>query len=88
MSEKFIENVWLETESCYKCGIVFAMPADFVRKRRDDNQTFYCPSGHGQIYSTNQLTKLRHELEDAPVTHRKGAYEDALAHRQWRMSLL
>lgn len=48
---------------CYKCGVEFAAPAGFVRQRREDSVEFFCPNGHGQIYKTSELTKLKEQLE-------------------------
>lgn len=65
MGSHFVQGVTLETETCCKCGMVWAMTADFVRRRRDDNAWFYCPAGHQQHYTANQLDKLRQELNQA-----------------------
>lgn len=61
---KYVETTWLETETCCNCGVVFAMPADFMRRRRDDHESFYCPSGHGQHYTgKTEAQRLKSELE-------------------------
>ena len=33
-----------EVEDCIHCGFQFAMPAEFVGRRRNDHKTFYCPA--------------------------------------------
>jgi DNA-binding XRE family transcriptional regulator len=63
MTKQFVENVWLSTETCCNCGMVFAMTSDFMRRRRDDRSAFYCPAGHQQYYQADQLSKLRDEVE-------------------------
>lgn len=62
---RFVENTWLETETCCACGIMFAMPADFQRKKRDNpGSSFYCPNGHGQHYvGETKEQKLQREIE-------------------------
>jgi len=35
---------------CCGCGIEFAAPEEFVKARRRDHQTFYCPAGHAQHF--------------------------------------
>lgn len=35
---------------CTTCGVNWAIPADFMKQRRRDHQTFYCPNGHSQYY--------------------------------------
>lgn len=44
------QNVILETETCYSCGVLFAMPQDFKKTRCQDQRSFYCPNGHSQAY--------------------------------------
>lgn len=51
------------TESCYSCGVLFAMPADLQNKFRNFGGTFYCPNGHGQVYSKSRLKNLEEQLE-------------------------
>lgn len=60
----FVENSWLSTETCCNCGMLFAMPQDVQRRRRDDKATFYCPAGHAQHYTgPTEADKLRREVE-------------------------
>lgn len=54
----------LETETCYSCHIVFAIPAEFMARRRRDHVDFYCPAGHAQHYvAESEETKLRRERD-------------------------
>lgn len=66
----------LITETCYSCGVLFAMTEDFKNNRLKDRKSFYCPSGHAQHYlgetDTERLKKaqarevaLRDQLEAA-----------------------
>lgn len=54
----------LVIEECYKCHIIFAMPEDFQRRCREAGQAmeFFCPLGHGQVYSKSETQRLREEL--------------------------
>lgn len=40
----------LVTETCYSCGVLFALSEDFRRHRLRDGRNFYCPNGHQQHY--------------------------------------
>lgn len=45
------------------CGIVFAVPAHWDTKRREDHSPWYCPNGHRQFYlGKSDAEKLRDEL--------------------------
>lgn len=57
-------NQQLVTETCYKCGIVFAVPQYFRKTRLDDKQSFWCPNGHPQAYVESEADRLRKQLEE------------------------
>ena len=38
-------------ENCYFCGTPFGLEKQYIAARRRDHGTFYCPNGHGQIYT-------------------------------------
>lgn len=61
----FVENQWLSTEQCCDCGVLFAMPSDMQRRRREDHKYFYCPAGHAQHYLAgfSEAEKLRRDLD-------------------------
>ena len=52
----------VESEECYKCGVVFWVSASLCRRWRDTGETFYCPNGHGQVYGENTVGKLQKQL--------------------------
>jgi len=61
---QYVEQTWLETETCCNCGMVFAMPTDYMRRRRNDHEGFYCPAGHGQRYTgATEAQRLKKDLE-------------------------
>lgn len=59
---------------CYKCGVRFGAPPNFVRARRADKASFYCPNGHPQAFITSETERLRAELEAAKL-HTKNAID-------------
>lgn len=60
----FVEGHELTTEVCCNCGMLFAMPSDYQRRRRNDHEWFYCPSGHKQHYTgVTEEQRLRNEVE-------------------------
>ena len=54
-----------ETETCYSCGVLFAMTAKFrAGCIKDHTKPFYCPNGHQQFYTGKTETqRLKEELE-------------------------
>lgn len=40
----------LITETCFSCGVLFALTEDFRKQRLRDRKNFYCPNGHDQHY--------------------------------------
>lgn len=61
------QEISYDNITCYKCGIVFWVPAYFKEKRISDKETFYCPGGHGQSYTgesdAEKAKRLKRELE-------------------------
>jgi hypothetical protein len=61
------QEISYDNITCYKCGIVFWVPAYFKEKRISDKKTFYCPGGHDQSYTgesdANKAARLKRELE-------------------------
>lgn len=56
--------VTLETLDCCNCGVTFAMPARLLRKFREEGGTFYCPTGHAQLFATSEVEKLKKQLAE------------------------
>jgi len=56
----------LETEECFECGMVFAMPQQFRANRLRLKDNFYCPAGHPQHYiGEREEVRLRRMLDEA-----------------------
>lgn len=36
---------------CAACGVIFGIPVDLEKRRREDHGTFYCPNGHSLHFS-------------------------------------
>lgn len=60
---QFVEQQWLESQTCWKCGVLWAMPTRLVEKRRSDGESFYCPNGHGAVFKETTETRLKRDLD-------------------------
>jgi|SRR5918992_1425811 hypothetical protein len=48
---------------CASCGIPFGMPVDYESRRRQDHGSFYCPSGHSNVFGgKSEAEQLREQL--------------------------
>lgn len=50
---------------CYKCDVWFGMPNDMNERALKTGREFFCPNGHGQVYSDTEEKKLKRQLESA-----------------------
>jgi hypothetical protein len=71
-------------ETCYRCGVVFGMPRALHNTCRRDKQTFYCPNGHGQAYTTSEADELRARLQKQEQAT-SIARAEAERERRWRL---
>lgn len=62
---KYDTMVTLVTIQCYKCCVPFAIPERLNQVLKDTKETFYCPNGHGQIYTKSTESILREQLAKA-----------------------
>jgi hypothetical protein len=70
---------------CATCNIDFGIGDDFMRRRREDHGTFYCPNGHQNIYNgDNEAERLRKEVE-RHKTREQEAFDYATRERQRRL---
>jgi hypothetical protein len=75
----------LVTETCCRCGMLYAMTEEFQSARRADKELFYCPSGHGQAYQGKTAEqKLREQLDEERRT-RQRAEQNVEYQRQMRV---
>ena len=61
-------------EHCYSCGTPFGMSAALQRRFRNKHETFYCPSGHGQVYAQPVEQKLREAEAALRIEQESTAY--------------
>jgi hypothetical protein len=70
----------LVTEVCSACAVVFAMPKELYDRAQDDPAVyFYCPNGHSQHYTRDQLAIARRERDAA---RKRADLAEATAKRQ------
>lgn len=61
--EQATQGQVLEATSCVSCGVLFAMPASMLQKRREDGKDFWCPNGHSLVFTVTETERLRKEAE-------------------------
>ncbi len=69
----------LESQVCINCGVQFAIPTQLNHQLRQTKATFYCPNGHGQIYSESEVDRLKLQLEAAEQREKQARAEAAQA---------
>lgn len=47
---RLVGSTDMVTETCCRCGVLFAMTADYRHHKLTDRSDFYCPNGHSQQY--------------------------------------
>jgi len=58
-------NTWIDTVECCNCGVTFGLPASLLKALREDpSRYFYCPNGHSQHFTTNEVERLKAELKN------------------------
>ena len=56
----------LECLECSNCGMLYGLTEDFIKRRRDDKERFYCPRGDWQSYGgKTDAQKLKEAKADA-----------------------
>ena len=59
-----VQATQMSMVTCCKCYMRFAMFDTHTARLRENHETFYCPSGHGQSYTgQTEADKLRARLE-------------------------
>jgi hypothetical protein len=51
----------MEIIKCCVCTIEFAVNEDFFQMRKRDGEGFFCPVGHKQHFSENEIDRLKQE---------------------------
>ena len=64
MSQKIYLSSQFDIHDCITCGTIWAMPSEYIDRRRDDHKTFYCPNGHSAYFpQKSDKEKLQEQLE-------------------------
>lgn len=51
---------------CGECGVAFGLSRSFMKARRKDHVTWYCPNGHPRYYDDdNEVEVLQKQLDNA-----------------------
>jgi len=45
-------------ETCCDCGVTFGLTDGFYKLRQRDGNSFFCPNGHSQFYTNNDVKKI------------------------------
>ena len=52
----------LECMTCASCGTAFAVPAQVMKKGRENHGEVYCPNGHINVWRKSEVEKLTEQL--------------------------
>lgn len=72
----------METIECGNCGIVFGVPHQWLKDKRDSGGGFHCPNGHPRIFGEGRADKYRREAER--LRQRMAEKDDEIASEQKR----
>jgi hypothetical protein len=84
------ESIWttLEGIECYKCHVLFGMTTTMNKQCLETGERFFCPNGHGQVYTETEVQRLKRERDRARAEQRRYAelasqrYDEAEAARR------
>lgn len=67
----------LEENTCWSCGVLFALPGNMLRHRRENGGSVFCPSGHENWWNESECDKLKKRLKarDEALERREQAHE-------------
>lgn len=76
MGSEFTATDTLALEHCYTCGMMYAMPREFMRARQRDGENIHCPAGHKWHYLTEEEQEKRklEEKESRPAPQASDEY--------------
>ncbi len=52
----------LVAETCWSCGMTWAMPWGWARKQSEKGNSFYCPRGCNLTYGESEIEKVQQQL--------------------------
>lgn len=78
----YVDNIELQTFTCGKCGVTWAMPVTFVTALRSSGKTFYCPNGDARVFRESTEDRLRRDLAAKETLLQSARTEAAQVTRQ------
>ena len=75
-------DVPMTRESCVECGFEFALPDDFIKARRRDHKTFYCPACETSMHYAKKSDVELAKEEAARCCRKADALERRLSYAQ------
>jgi hypothetical protein len=67
--------------SCYKCGVVFGIPANLNAELLNNHESFWCPNGHSQHYLGK--TEAQKQRERAEMAEQRAERAEASRRAAW-----
>lgn len=55
----------LEVHDCPTCGILYAAPVDFFRRKNENSGSWHCPNGDSVVFTASALDRAKADLEKA-----------------------
>lgn len=71
-----LDSVQLDSITCYKCGVLFAIPKYLKQKLIESHDSFWCPNGHSQAFygkTDYEVEKERNLALQATINQEKHA---------------
>ncbi len=84
---EIMTDVKLITMECGKCGTIFAMSEAKYRRCNEKGEDWHCPNGHCREFTTSELDRLRHKIDQTEAEletarcQRDGALRQVSAHK-------
>lgn len=75
--------VELAYRTCPVCAIAYAVPADWLERKRQNGGNWFCPAGHSLVFTQTEADRLRKQLE-ASIRREQSANERAESYRYKR----
>jgi hypothetical protein len=74
----------IEMMTCASCSVIFGVPSDMIARRRKDGKSFYCPSGHANVFTVGETEEDRLRKKLAAEESRRAQYEAAAREARWQ----
>ena len=82
-------TVHYKIEDCISCGFQFALPASFIKRKREDHGSFYCPSCKNGMYfpglsDKERLKQQLHNVQECCVQYEQKAISLERSRRSYK----